>query len=142
MCSSDLGAILPIEPLVESSEETPSGPLKLRVFPGPDCKGSLYQDDGTSFAYKSGAFLRIGFTCATSPDGRDLTVHVGAREGSYPAWWKSIQVEVDGVSSGPARVTGGGHEITASAQGGNITVDVPDDGKGLDVRFALSTTAP
>src|ERR1700723_3338452 len=39
------GSILPIAPLVESTGETPQGPLTLRVYTGEDCEGTLYQDD-------------------------------------------------------------------------------------------------
>src|SRR6202011_4108751 len=63
------GAILPMAPLVQSTQQKPQGPLTLRVFPGPNCAGSLYQDDGTSFAYQSGAFLRMTFSCTVASDG-------------------------------------------------------------------------
>jgi alpha-glucosidase len=131
------GAIVPIEPLVQSTAEIPRGPLRLHVFPGPDCKGTLYQDDGTSFAYRSGAFLRMTFTCATSTDGRELTVHASKHEGSYPAWWKSVQVEVDGPASQLARVTPGGHETITPSTDGTIAVEILDSGAGFDVKFGL-----
>ena len=57
------GAILARQPLVQSTDETPRGPLELRVYPGPNCAGSVYQDDGISFAYKEGAYRRQAFTC-------------------------------------------------------------------------------
>ena len=47
------GAILPIAPLTQSTEETPVGPLTLRVYAGENCHGDLYQDDGKSFAFRS-----------------------------------------------------------------------------------------
>ena len=35
------GSILPLQPLVQNTDETPVGPLELRVYPGSDCSGSL-----------------------------------------------------------------------------------------------------
>ncbi len=53
------GAIVPEQPLVQSTDEKPQGPLTLRVYPptaiGNDCGGSLYLDDGVSYDFKKGA---------------------------------------------------------------------------------------
>ena len=61
------GAIVPEQPLVQSTDEKPQGPLTLRVYPptepGEDCAGSLYLDDGVSYDFRKGDFLRMGFTC-------------------------------------------------------------------------------
>jgi alpha-glucosidase len=88
------GSILPIAPLVESTNQIPQGPLSLRVYAGDDCNGSLYQDDGRTYAYKDGAYLRMKFTCQIASDGFHL--HAGPQEGTYPAWWKEIRVEIYG----------------------------------------------
>jgi alpha-glucosidase len=45
------GAILPIAPLMQSTNETPQGPLTLRVYVGDACSGHLYLDDGKTYAY-------------------------------------------------------------------------------------------
>ena len=50
------GSILPLQPLVQSTDETPSGPLELRVYPGQQCRGSVYLDDGHTFRYQQGEF--------------------------------------------------------------------------------------
>ena len=127
------GTILPIEPLVQSTEEQPSGPLTLRVFPGPNCAGHLYQDDGKTFAYKRGDFLQISFSCQPLADHRGLDIHIGKHDGSYPAWWKEIAVEVNGLSARPSSVMVNGkaanfHYVDASA-----TVVAKDGGDGIDV---------
>jgi Glycosyl hydrolases family 31/Domain of unknown function (DUF5110) len=62
------GAILPISPLVQSTNEIPKGPLVLRVYAplsgGTDyCGGTMYLDDGKTLAYHQGAYLRTHFTC-------------------------------------------------------------------------------
>ncbi len=127
------GTILPIEPLVQSTEEQPSGPLTLRVFPGPNCGGHLYQDDGTSFAYKHGEFLRMSFSCQRSEDQREIDIHIGKHDGSYPAWWKEIAVQVNGLSARPSSVTVNGKTANFTYTGTSATIEAKDSGDGLDV---------
>jgi len=86
------GSILPLQPLVQSTDETPNGPLELRVYPGPQCNGSLYLDDGHTFRYQKGEFLRQSFSCQA--DGSSVLVKFAARQGSYTPWWKTIEVVV------------------------------------------------
>ncbi|HVJ07176.1 MAG TPA: TIM-barrel domain-containing protein [Acidisarcina sp.] len=86
------GSILPLQPLVQSTDETPVGPLELRVYPGPQCSGSLYLDDGHTLRYQHGDFLRQAFTCRS--DGNNLRVSFGSRQGGYAPWWKSIEVVI------------------------------------------------
>ena len=86
------GSILPLQPLVQSTDQTPVGPLELRVFPGDKCTGSLYLDDGHTFAYQHGEFLRQEFTCQST--GHSVSVQFGARQGTYAPWWKRIEVVI------------------------------------------------
>ena len=67
------GAIVPHQALVQSTSETPKGPLELRVYPGSDCHGSVYLDDGSSFNYEKGEFLRLGLSCQESADSIRVT---------------------------------------------------------------------
>ena len=125
------GTILPMAPLVESTSERPQGPLALRVFPGPDCAGDLYQDDGVSFAYKHGEYMRMHFTC--SLDHGTLTIHVGKHEGHYPAWWHSLAVEVNGLAANPSSITNNGRSVTADTSDHRLAFTVADDGSGMDI---------
>jgi alpha-glucosidase len=86
------GSILPLQPLIQNTDETPSGPLELRVYPGSDCKGSIYLDDGHTFRYQKGEYLRQAFSCQSDANSLRLTFH--SRQGSYPPWWKFIEVVV------------------------------------------------
>ncbi len=86
------GSILPLQPLIQSTDETPSGPLELRVYPGQPCTGSLYLDDGHTFGYQHGEFLRQTFSCQS--DGNSVRVTFGARQGTYSPWWKTMEVVV------------------------------------------------
>lgn len=127
------GAIIPIAPLVQSTSERPQGPLKLRVFPGSDCSGALYQDDGATFAYKAGDFLRMTFTCDASANKDAIAIHIGRHQGRYPAWWKDIEIEVNGLLGNPASVTVDGRPISSTPGDQSTTFTVPDGGGGIAI---------
>jgi len=86
------GSILPLQPLIQNTDETPGGPLELRVYPGEHCAGSIYLDDGHTFAYQQGKYLRQSLSCHADEKSVQLTFH--AREGSYAPWWKLVEVVV------------------------------------------------
>jgi alpha-glucosidase len=88
------GTILPRQPLVESTMETPKGPLALDIYPGNDCSGELYFDDGLSV---KGSSLRQTLRCSMTAKG--AVIHFGPREGSWRPWWKQISVTVHGTQS-------------------------------------------
>lgn len=86
------GSILPVQPLIQSTDETPKGPLELHVYPGSECNGTLYLDDGHTFHYQQGEYLRQSFTCQS--EANSLRVNFSARQGSYSPWWKSVEVVI------------------------------------------------
>jgi alpha-glucosidase len=96
------GAIVPHQPLVQSTAEVPDGPLELRVYPGPDCRGSLYMDDGVTLDYQKGVFLRLGASCRENADG--VSVKTDPAEGSYVPWFRSMAFVIHGLRSAPRSV--------------------------------------
>ena len=123
------GAILPIAPLTQSTNEKPDGPLTVRVYVGDDCEGSLYDDDGKSFAYRSGSFLRMRFGCRV--EGNKLTLTFSPHEGTYAAWWRDLRIEVYGWNAVSGTVTqNGGRPSQVQRQKNNLEFTVADDGKG------------
>ncbi len=86
------GTILPRQPLVQSTSETPTGPLMLDVYPGADCSGTLYEDDGVSLAYARGRYFRQAIRCEMVGDR--MTISFAKPEGRYTPWWRSIAVTV------------------------------------------------
>jgi len=125
------GSIIPMQPLTQSTEEKPQGPLTLRVYPGPDCAGTLYQDDGTTLDYQRGEYLRLNFSCQSNPQG--LRIHLGAPEGTYHAWWKSYEVQIFGWSSGKPEVLLNGKADSALSSSLNVgqvlTLSLPASGE-------------
>jgi alpha-glucosidase len=129
------GSILPIAPLVESTNETPQGPLTLRVYAGDDCNGSLYQDDGRTYAYKNGAFLRMKFTCQITPSGFQL--RAAPQEGTYLAWWKEIRVEIYGwkPSANIATLNSTPLQSKASPINHGVAITIPSDSNGFNLQL-------
>ena len=119
------GTILPREAVVQSTAETPAGPLRLDVYPGNDCAGDVYADDGHSMAFQHGGFLRQHVRCTVTPTG--LRIDFDARTGRYPAWWKQIAITVHGWQ-GNATVAAGRRKLTPipDAQAGTVTVTLAD----------------
>ncbi|MEG3125443.1 TIM-barrel domain-containing protein [Sphingomonas sp. GB1N7] len=104
------GTILPRQPLVQSTAQTPSGPLMLDVYPGGECVGTLYEDDGTTLAYTRDAFFRQTVRCAVTTKG--MTISFGPRAGSFKPWWTQIAVTVHGWED-PSNVMVNGKRLTA-----------------------------
>jgi alpha-glucosidase len=130
------GSILPMAPLVESTSETPQGPLTLRVYVGDSCAGNLYQDDGKSFAYQHGAYLRMKFSCRLTKEG--LHLELSRHEGSYPAWWNQIHAEVYGWTPGDGAIVSIDSKQTSvrvNREGHHASFVIPDDGNGAEIEI-------
>jgi alpha-glucosidase len=127
------GSILPIASVTQSTNEIPRGALTLRVYAGDACSGELYQDDGKSYEFQHGMYLRVKFSCQVKTGGIHLMI--GPHEGSYPAWWKEIRVEIYGVTpkQGELHVNAGkiAQGIQVNPNGADFVV--ADDGKGADI---------
>jgi len=103
------GAIIPKQAVIQNTGETPEGPLELHVYPGADCHGTLYLDDGHSYAFQHGDYLRQTFSCAVQ--STQITVHFNQREGSFKPWWTKMALifhdvaPVVGATSDSARTS-------------------------------------
>lgn len=102
------GTVLPRQPLVQSTANTPDGPLTLDVYPGDGCAGTIYFDDGHSMAFKNGHYLRQTIRCATGADGK-LVITFGPRQGDFAPWWKKIGVVVHDRSAADAVTSSTAH---------------------------------
>jgi alpha-glucosidase len=96
------GGIIPRQPLVQNTGQTPNGPLELRVYPGPDCKGSLYQDDGHSLNYQKGEFLRVNYSCQVGAEA--LKISSAIEKDGYQPWWNSAELFVFGFDNAPKAI--------------------------------------
>ena len=112
--------------MVQSTSEVPKGPLQVLVYPGPDCHGSLYQDDGNTLDYQRGDFLRMKFACDSRPD--ILKLEFSTPQAQYKPWWKSMRVTFYGVPAKPRNLILDGKAVgnwQFNAANSSVTLDVP-----------------
>ena len=91
------GTVLPMGPVRQYVEEPVAGPLTLIVYPGADGMSSLYEDDGKSFDYRTGAFMRIEMGWNNS--GRTLTLGLARGSRMLPPTRRMIDVRIAGEKS-------------------------------------------
>jgi len=129
------GSILPMAPVVQSTNQTPTGSLTLRVYVGDHCAGDLYQDDGKTYAYLHGEYLRMNFSCKRTANG--LRLDVSPHEGALAAWWQGISAEIFGwtPTSGELYVNGKRDPGSLKQQANGVSLAISDDGKGVKVEL-------
>lgn len=79
------GAIIPIGPEIEWTDQKPADPITLYVFQGRNGEFTLYEDEGTNYNYERGKFSTIRFTY----NDADHTLTIGNRHGSYDGMLQS-----------------------------------------------------
>jgi alpha-glucosidase len=104
------GSILPEQPVVQNTDEVPQGPLQISVYPGPDCRGSLYQDDGKTLAYQHGEAMLMQFGCESGPDS--LLLKLSTPQAQYRPWWSEMKFLFYGFASKPRELTVDGKSIS------------------------------
>jgi alpha-glucosidase len=130
------GAIIPMQPVVQSTSEKPNGPLQLRVYPGEDCRGSLYEDDGHTFAFQRGEFLRANYSCRLS--GNSVTIEASSQADKFQPWWNATEVTVFNAASKPneVRVRGAAtNEFRYDPKARSVTLTVRDATKNWTVQL-------
>ncbi|HEX4695620.1 glycoside hydrolase family 31 protein [Sphingomonas sp.] len=114
------GAIIPRQPLVQSTGETPKGAIEINVYPGPDCAGTLYLDDGVSFAYQRGGFLRQSISCDTG------SLTFARRMGAYKPWWTGFDVVIHGWTGPTPDISLNSKPIPVRIESGALHFALPD----------------
>ena len=88
------GAIVPFGPELQYTEEKPADPITLFVYDGADGAFTLYEDDGSSYAYERGEFAQIPVRW----NNATRTLSIGRREGSFRGMLNERTFEVVLVS--------------------------------------------
>ena len=73
------GAVMPMGPVKQYTAEPTDAPLTLVVYPGADGASTLYEDDGKSFEYRQGAWMRIAMTWQERSRALTLRLAPGSR---------------------------------------------------------------
>jgi len=128
------GAILPSQPLVQSTSQTPQGPLSLDVYPGNDCRGTIYADDGHSMAYAQQGYLRQQVHCVETNAGMDLDFD--ARQGRFQPWWHQLAVRVHDWKGGAQAFLDGKRIADPVTRAGVllVTIDAPSGRSRLSLK--------
>jgi alpha-glucosidase (family GH31 glycosyl hydrolase) len=106
------GTVIPMDPVKQYTEEKVDGPLTIWIHSGADGAFALYEDDGKSFDFRKGEFMRVHI--AWNDRQRRLSLRLG--KGS-----KMLA---------PMR-----RKIVARLAGGEETREVVFEGRPVDVRF-------
>ncbi|MDX2240960.1 MAG: glycoside hydrolase family 31 protein [Leptolyngbyaceae cyanobacterium bins.302] len=85
------GALIPMQPVMQYVDEHPVTTLTLKVAPG-NGEWTLYEDDGHSFEYQTGAWSTTTFRSRQSGD--TITVEIAAQQGTWTPPERTIEVEL------------------------------------------------
>jgi len=88
------GAILPLGPVRQYVEDPAEGPLTLIIYPGADGTSSLYEDDGRTFAYRKGEYMRVEM--GWKDVERVLTLNLAPGSRMLPPAKRTIEVRLAG----------------------------------------------
>jgi alpha-glucosidase len=106
------GTILPMGPVIQSTAEA-EDPLEVRIYPGADADFSLYEDDGTTYAYEDGAFTRIYMQW----DEHKYVLTILKRRGYYPRMLATRHLLVTLPNGFTKQVTYTGRKLTVPCRG-------------------------
>ncbi len=73
------GAIVPMGPVKQYTDEVVDEPLSIVVYPGADGRFTLYEDDGKSFAYRKGDWMGVDMTWRDASRTLSLSLTKGSR---------------------------------------------------------------
>ena len=135
------GAIIPRQPLVQNTAEKPQGSLELRVYPDRTCQGSLYLDDGVSFDYLKGKYLRVDYSCEGYGDA--LRLKISPQKGSFVPWFNQIQTTIYGVKQQPGTITLNGRPLRPTSYDSStqvLTLQFPNDPQGGELRLSCGAS--
>ncbi len=90
-----VGSILPLGPPRQHVAEAPSASLELRIYTGADAHFTLYEDDGTTYAYEQGAYATVEIAWQESTQ----TLTLSARTGSFPELTATRQLHLHFLSA-------------------------------------------
>lgn len=105
------GAIIPTRQLVQYTGQAPIDPLTFEIYPDGNSAREYYEDDGQTFDYQHGQFLREQIDVSQSPS--QLSVNLSARQGSYDPPARSLVLRIHAQQTAPRAVTLDGQALAA-----------------------------
>ncbi|MCL4510346.1 MAG: DUF5110 domain-containing protein [Bacteroidetes bacterium] len=81
------GSIIPMQPVMNYTGEFPADTIMLAIYPDPNTTSTftLYEDDGKTLDYQSGAFAATTFeeTLISTGNSNNMQISIGASVGNY-----------------------------------------------------------
>ena len=129
------GAIIPMQPRMDRSDEKPVDPLILNIFLGASGSTRIYEDEGINQNYKNG--LNTWTPVRFKKSGRKLRVVIDPVEGEFPGMLNERAYEIRIVHSFPPE------KVTINRKSLNYHSEVAPgswtyDGKALTTRIFTS----
>ena len=97
------GATIPTQQVVQFTDQSSINPLTLTVYPAPSSASLYYEDDGVSFKYEQGVYLKRMYEQKRTKDR--ITLRLTKSEGSYLPGDRSLVVRFVDVPTEPRTVT-------------------------------------
>jgi alpha-glucosidase (family GH31 glycosyl hydrolase) len=136
------GAIIPMEPVTPWLGQEPAELIEVDVYPDRVASASmLYEDDGTTWAYQSGATAATAMQCRAADDA--VYVDIGARTGDYegkPA--ARTYLVMAHVGSEPQSVSDGGKALPRAASKAELLYDADRAGWWYDAEKGVAWVKP
>ena len=111
------GSIIPMAPVMQYVDERPLDQLTLRIWKGTG-EWTLYEDDGHTFEYKTGASCTTAYRVRT--EGQQTLVEIKAREGDFSPAAREAIVELVGVGEQRFVDDGTERQLTFSTPEGQL----------------------
>lgn len=105
------GSIIPMSPVMQYVDEIPDAPYEILIYRGADAEFLLYEDEGDTYHYETGAYSTIQIVWH---DARSELV-ISARSGAFDGMVKSRQFRLVFISENgrvEKEITYSGEEIT------------------------------
>lgn len=106
------GAGLPMGPLKQYTSEQVDGAITVTVFPEADGSSSLYEDDGETFNFRNGQYMRLDMHWQDSARKLTLALARGAR------MLRSAPLQIQ------LKVAGAEREIHVAFKGDPVTISL------------------
>ncbi|MDQ3497128.1 MAG: DUF5110 domain-containing protein, partial [Actinomycetota bacterium] len=125
---------IPMGPDASHTDERPTDPLTLLVYPARGTgESTLYEDAGNGFGYERGEYARRRISCESSDSS--IIIHISEREGSFVPKRGEIRLElrcitaaqsvlIDGEERGLEHGEGGALTVSLGKEAGSTTVEV------------------
>lgn len=76
------GSVIPTVKGLQYVSQKPDEPMKIYVYPGADAEFTLYEDDGDSYDFETGAFVTTAFFW----NEQRHVLEIKSQKGNYPGW--------------------------------------------------------